>query len=426
MPLRFALAAVWLAGWFVSAAAAAEPSEAAPKRDFAETVQPFLQKYCLDCHGQAKQEAKLDLSGYASPAAVAKRHRVWELVLERLAAQEMPPEDAPQQPAVEERARVVAWIKAMRDEEARRHAGDPGPVLARRLSNAEFDYTIRDLTGVDIRPTREFPVDPANEAGFDNSGESLSMSPALAKKYLAAARSVADHLVLKPQGFVFASHPAVTETDRDKYCVQRIIDFYRRHPIDYADYFLAAWRFRHRGAFGKPEASLADFAANAGLSPKYLATIWSALSEGEPVLGPLGALQTTWRELPPEAARQDEARRGCEQMRDLVVRVRKEYPPREEPLKVEGISPGSQPLVLWRNRRLAAQHTHYAAGDAVAEPSFPAPEEGPDKERFEAALERFCNVFPDVFVVSDRGPYFDPKGAGQGRLLTAGFHLMQG
>ena len=29
-------------------------------------------------------------------------------------------------------------------------------------------------------------ADPANEAGFDNSGESLSMSPARLKKYLEA------------------------------------------------------------------------------------------------------------------------------------------------------------------------------------------------------------------------------------------------
>jgi hypothetical protein len=54
-------------------------------------------------------------------------------------------------------------------------------VLVRRLSNAEYNYTIRDLTGVDMRPTRELPVDPANPAGFDNSGESLTMSPALLK-----------------------------------------------------------------------------------------------------------------------------------------------------------------------------------------------------------------------------------------------------
>jgi hypothetical protein len=70
--------------------------------------------------------------------------------------------------------------------------------------NAEYNYTIRDLTGVDIRPAQEFPVDPANEAGFDNSGESLAMSPALLRKYLDAARGVSEHVVLKPDGFVFA------------------------------------------------------------------------------------------------------------------------------------------------------------------------------------------------------------------------------
>ena len=121
----------------------------------------------------------------------------------------MPPDDAPRQPAADERAAVVGWIRDLRDREAQRDAGDPGVVLARRLSNAEFDYTIRDLTGVDIRPTREFPVDPADEAGFDNSGESLAMSPALLKKYLAAARLVADHAVLTPDGIDFAPHPAV-------------------------------------------------------------------------------------------------------------------------------------------------------------------------------------------------------------------------
>ena len=57
------------------------------------------------------------------------------------------------------------------------------------LSNVEYDYTIRDLTGVDIRPTREFPIDPANQAGFDNSGETLVMSSTLLNKYLKAARA---------------------------------------------------------------------------------------------------------------------------------------------------------------------------------------------------------------------------------------------
>ena len=42
---------------------------------------------------------------------------------------------------------VIDWVKAVRAEELRKHAGDPGPVLARRLSNSEYNYTVRDLTG---------------------------------------------------------------------------------------------------------------------------------------------------------------------------------------------------------------------------------------------------------------------------------------
>ena len=43
----------------------------------------------------------------------------------------------------------------------------------------------------------------------------------------------------------------LSDTDRDKYCVLRIVDFYQRQPTDLADYFLAAWRFKHRAALGK-------------------------------------------------------------------------------------------------------------------------------------------------------------------------------
>ena len=227
----------------------------------------------------------------------------------------------PAQPEPHERSAMIEWIAELRDREARRNAGDPGPVLAHRLSNAEFDYTIRDLTGVDIRPTREFPVDPANEAGFDNSGESLAMSPALVRKYLAAARLVADHLVLLPDGFTFAPHPAVTDTDRDKFCVGRIVDFYRRHEVDYADYFLAAWRYQHREKLGKPQATLDEFAVGVRLSPRYLATIWAVLTEPGPEAGPLAELQALWRKLPTDPTQLAEARRDCERMRDLVLRA---------------------------------------------------------------------------------------------------------
>lgn len=393
-----------------ASALADEPARSPLDKQFSDTVQPFVKIYCSDCHGEKKREAQLDLSGYQSVADVARRLRVWEQVAERLQAEEMPPEDAKKQPGAHERLAVVEWIGALRDEEVRLNAGDPGPVLARRLNNAEFDYTIRDLIGVDIRPTREFPVDPANEAGFDNSGESLAMSPPLMKKYLAAARFVAEHLVLKPHGFVFAPHPAVTDTDRDKYCVRRIIDFYGRHNVDYAAYFEAAWRYAHRAELGQPDTNLDDVANASGLSGRYLKTIWSLLSGPESSEGPLAQLLAGWQKLP-DAAHAGGLRRECEELRELVRRLRKESTPRVERLHVDGISNGSQPFVLWRNRRLAEQRRRYS-GDATGAAA--------------KSWETFCSIFPDAFVVSDRRVYSDAEGPGEGRLLTAGFHLMQG
>src|SRR3982751_1696885 len=147
-------------------------------------------------------------------------------IVEKREAGQMPPKKAKARPTDEARREVVEWFRAARDDEARRHAGDPGIVLARRLSNAEYDYSIRDLTGVDIRPTREFPADPANTAGFDNSGETLVMSPALLNKYLEAAHEVANHMFLKPDGLAFSPTVMLAETDRDQYCVQQIIGLY--------------------------------------------------------------------------------------------------------------------------------------------------------------------------------------------------------
>ena len=207
----------------------------------------------LACHGPEKPKGKLGLSGYTSVPSIVKDHRVWGLVRERLLADEMPPAEAKRQPMPDGRRAVVEWIGALLDREAQRNAGDPGTAPPRRLSNAEFDYTIRDLTGVDIRPTKEFPVDPANEAGFDNSSESLAASPALLKKQLAAAGGSPTTSCSKPSGFEFASRargrPRRTATTIACTGSSTFTNGIRSTtPV----YFLAAWRFQNRVALGKP------------------------------------------------------------------------------------------------------------------------------------------------------------------------------
>ena len=107
----------------LSATNATEPDEVTLQRDFSETVVPLLKLYCLDCHGTDLQEAQLDLSIYTSTQSVANGHRTWEIILERISASEMPPEDAERQPQAEERKAIVDWIRTAREFEALRHAG---------------------------------------------------------------------------------------------------------------------------------------------------------------------------------------------------------------------------------------------------------------------------------------------------------------
>ena len=87
----------------------------------------------------------------------------------------------------------------------------------------------------------------------------------------------------------------------------------------------------------------------------------SALTEGEAEVGPLAAVRKAWHELPaPEKPSADAPRPGCEQLRDLVVRLRKQLKPKFKRLSVNGISAGSQTFVLWNNRQLASRHRSYS------------------------------------------------------------------
>jgi len=445
----------------------AQTADSGLEQQFVQTVRPFVQKYCTACHSGDSPAAQFDLESYTTLSSVVRDNPRWALAAGRLAAQEMPPSSMPQPPA-ELRQQAIDWIKAMRAQEARKNAGDPGIVLARRLSNAEYNYSIRDLTGVDLRPTREFPVDPANPEGFDNSGESLTMSPALLNKYLKAAREVGDHMVLTPDGFDFAPHPMLVETDRDRYTIQRIVDFYKRQPTDYAAYFEAAWRYKHRALLGKPNATLASTAADAKVSAKYLAMVWPLLEEPEQKakeeVGPIAKLQAMWRALPVPNANQLDAkstplREQCGEMRDFVVKIRKHTAMEFRAPVVRGLPAGSQPLLNWKLDEFAGHRRDFEPKDLLNDTDAPPPvptiprypglhqEAGPrwaaisakarsgdadlvvpagERGKYEASFARFASIFPDTFYESERGRYFPDDSDDKGRFLSAGYHNTMG
>jgi len=267
---------------------------------FREKVAPFLKAYCFKCHNDKAAEGLLNLTRYTSSALVARDFRQWEHVSTFLKEEKMPPKGA-RQPAAAERADFLAAVEKLLLIEARKLADDPGAAVPRRLSNAEYNYTIRDLTGVDIRPTASFPIDPASGEGFSNTSEALVMSPNLFKKYYAAGQDVADHVLLTTTGFEFAPFPVVTFSDRQKFYEHAILRFYEQHKIDHATYLAAAWSYRHRPA-SRRDVTIEAWATGNRLSPKYLRALWNALQDDDAGdVFPMQWLRQRWNALPAPA-----------------------------------------------------------------------------------------------------------------------------
>ena len=282
-------------------------------KGYESNARPLLQRYCLKCHSTKLQEGELDLERFANLERVRSSPEVWQKVVEMLDNGEMPPKTA-RQPSLVEKAQLRGWVKGYTDAEAKARAGDPGRVVLRRLSNSEYTYTLRELTGVDsLDPAREFPVDGAAGEGFTNTGNALVMSPSLVTKYLDAAKDVADHAVLLPDGFRFSA--SKTSRDWAEENLSKIRAFYRnftdtgggervnlqgivfdtnqggRLPLES---YLAA-TIAERLALQSGRKSVESVARERGLNAKYLGLLWKSLNGVEPSL-PLDSVRIRWRE----------------------------------------------------------------------------------------------------------------------------------
>jgi Protein of unknown function (DUF1592)/Protein of unknown function (DUF1588)/Protein of unknown function (DUF1587)/Protein of unknown function (DUF1585)/Protein of unknown function (DUF1595)/Cytochrome C oxidase, cbb3-type, subunit III len=262
-------------------------------RDYPNTVVPLLKQYCLTCHSTKLKKGSLDLERFLTADDLRKDLKPWTGVIEQLEVGEMPPKGKPQ-PTADQRKQLVAWVRGFLDTEARSRAGDPGHVPLRRLSNAEYDATVRDLTGVDLRPAREFPVDGAAGEGFTNAAEGLAeMSPTLLNKYLTAAKDLADHAVLLPDGIRFSM--GKTRRDWTDEGTAALRQFYAEHAtgdgtLPVQPYLLATVRQRLALAAGRYD----EVAVKEKLNARYLRMLWETLTDRKPSQ-PLDAIRAKWQ-----------------------------------------------------------------------------------------------------------------------------------
>ena len=188
----------------------AELAEAA-KLDFEKQIVPLLKEACFECHSGASSSGDLDLGRLVrvKPLVVNRSH--WVNVIQQLKVRSMPPTKEAQ-PTEANRRRMAAGLTDAINNFDYETVRQPGYEPARRLTHDEYNNTVRDLTGFDIRPADRFPNDLTASSGFENSANSLFIQPVTLERYVGAAEAIVE-----------AAWPAKPKTAAHRRAWQRLL-----------------------------------------------------------------------------------------------------------------------------------------------------------------------------------------------------------
>lgn len=202
-----AVSAMFLVGAFISyslpsastgdVSSGSATAEAKQSETFASKVGPFLKKYCYDCHGPDLQEEGIRFDEFPSQPDLLADYKLWQKVYQQISVGSMPPSDM-ESPPPEERLAVAEWLDHALHRFDCSEINNPGRVTVHRLNRNEYDNTIRDLLGLNLNLSKDFPSDDVGY-GFDNIGDVLSTSPLLMERYIEAAEKAAEAAIALPE-----------------------------------------------------------------------------------------------------------------------------------------------------------------------------------------------------------------------------------
>ena len=221
-PLALAVPALCLALAMPPVVQAEDDSElaamqAAAQKAFKQHAEKFVKQYCVECHGNRRSKAGLNLEVAVRKPGDPAFARKWMEAIANVNAHDMPPEDA-DQPSDEERERFLDALAQIKYLAAR----DPGPFVIRRLTKIEYGNTLRDFLGVDASIAQALPDDVPGE-GYLNS-----LSPMQTEQYLGIANEALRPMPAEAQERLFGDK----DTDVREVARKLARSAYRRPPAE--------------------------------------------------------------------------------------------------------------------------------------------------------------------------------------------------
>ncbi len=299
-------------------------------------VSKFVQRYCVDCHGDGEVNAGISLSQMVEQFDLAVQFKSWEKVAEALNSRTMPPSDS-EQPSPKAVREIVTDLRTHINRYSQLYAGDPGAQMLRRLTSAEYGHSIEDLTGLRLGLERTFVNEGVGGEGFTNAGIAQFMDDAALERYLEAAKIVANHAVIGAGPMMFFADPG--ETGKELSAIHRIIEIYRRHGFRtgagegaepygldlYPQAFYVAWLYQFRAQLGNHNIDITELARREGISPRLCAHIWQVLNQPTYEF-PLSMIVHQWKAIAaPGSLDLELSRRQARQACDQLGKVLREW-----------------------------------------------------------------------------------------------------
>jgi len=174
----------------------------------------MVNQYCAECHDSEMKKGGLDLDSLRLED-VTKHPEVWEKVVRKLRARQMPPMEKPR-PEESAYEKVVARLSDSLDSAAAAHPNPGRTETFRRLNRTEYQNVIRDLLALEIDAKELLPKDDASQ-GFDNVTVG-NLSPTLLDRYITAAQKISRLAVGAPRrtpgGDTFRIRADLTQEER--------------------------------------------------------------------------------------------------------------------------------------------------------------------------------------------------------------------
>jgi hypothetical protein len=154
----------------------------------------LVSQYCLACHDEDHEKGGLVLEKILSDD-VSRHPDVWEKVVRKLRARQMPPVGK-KRPSDSAYDAVVASLETTLDRAAAAHPNPGRTATIRRLTRTEYRNAVRDLLAFDVDVSSLLPSDESSY-GFDNVTVT-DLSPTLLDRYVSAAEKISRVTVGRP------------------------------------------------------------------------------------------------------------------------------------------------------------------------------------------------------------------------------------